>query len=438
MTRHVMAMMLCFVVLGLTAGCDYDGSPSNPDLNQTQLRAVALTAPAIGDRVWYDTDMDGIQGDSVNEPGIAGVTVDLFTCDSIPAMVAQTVTDETGFYAFDSLAAGSYFLVFTGPEGYVLTLRDQGSDDELDSDADPATGGTSCILIDSVVVDLSNDAGMFMVDTINGAVVSDRVWNDVDMDGIQGDETAEPGMEGVMVWLYTCADEMVDSTTTDDQGYYSFMGVAPGEYYLMFDLPDGYLFSEPNQGPSDWADSDADGFTGQTDCFMVAENVVYSFWDAGMYIPADSGCTRSKGYWKNHGGLGPQEDLVTDLLPIWLGDDDGDKSLAVTDAQMAYDVLQMHTYGYPSNGIAKLYAQLLAAKLNIASGALYTDISDVILEADEFLAEYDYTDWDMLEKDQMKMVLRWMGTLDDFNNGIIGPGYCDSDDNMDDDSPDDE
>ena len=39
----------------------------------------------------------------------------------------------------------------------------------------------------------------------------------------------------------------------------------------------------------------------------------------------------------------------------------------------------------------------------------------------------------MLEKDQMKMVLHWMGTLDEFNNGIIGPGYCDDDYEMDDD-----
>jgi hypothetical protein len=244
------------------------------------------------------------------------------------------------------------------------------------------------------------------------------------MDGIQGDETVEPGLEGVMVWLYTCQDSLVASTTTDEQGYYAFMSVVPGEYYLMFELPDGYLFSDPDQGLSDWYDSDADYFTGKTDCFMVVENVVYPFWDAGLYMPADEGCTRGKGYWKNHAGLGPQADVVSVHLPIWLGNDDGSKSMAVSDAQMAFDILQMHTYGHPSNGITKLYAQLLTAKLNIAAGAMFTDIRDIIIEADEFLTEYDYMDWEMLDKDQMKEVLNWMETLDDYNNGHIGPGYC--------------
>lgn len=132
----------------------------------------------------------------------------------------------------------------------------------------------------------------------------------------------------------------------------------------------------------------------------------------------DQGCTRSKGYWKNHAGLGPQEDVVSQWLPISLG------SLTVSTPDTAVLVLKQFTFGRPSNGITKLYAQLLAAKLNIASGALSDDVDDVISSADTFLSDHVWTDWDSLSKGDRKHVLSWMGTLDAYNNGLIGPGAC--------------
>ncbi|UCD16728.1 MAG: DNRLRE domain-containing protein [Candidatus Zixiibacteriota bacterium] len=141
--------------------------------------------------------------------------------------------------------------------------------------------------------------------------------------------------------------------------------------------------------------------------------------------PPSEGCTNTIGYWKNHAGFGPQDDMVTALLPIWLGNDGGLKSLAVTDAGIAVDVLKMKTYGDPSNGITKLYAQLLGAKLNIANGASYGDVADIISDADDFLADHDYMDWAGLSEEQQEMVLDWMEMLDDYNNGDIGPGHCD-------------
>ena len=94
---------------------------------------------------------------------------------------------------------------------------------------------------------------------------------------------------------------------------------------------------------------------------------------------------------------------------------------------MAVDLLSQKVYGHPSNGITKLYAQLLAAKLNIVNFANPYEIEDVISDADDFLADYGYEDWDSLDKDQRKMVNGWKSYLDDYNNGLIGPGHCDSD-----------
>ena len=149
----------------------------------------------------------------------------------------------------------------------------------------------------------------------------------------------------------------------------------------------------------------------------------------------ESGCSRSIGFWKNHAGFGPQADEVTALLPIHLGTAGGDKSLEVTTAEEARDVLVMKTHGASSNGITKLYAQLLGAKLNFASGADSEDVDDIVEDADTFLADHDWRDWNKLTKAEREDVLHWKDMLDDYNNGLIGPGHCDDhdDDDYDDD-----
>jgi hypothetical protein len=138
--------------------------------------------------------------------------------------------------------------------------------------------------------------------------------------------------------------------------------------------------------------------------------------------PCAGGCTLTVGFWKNHAGLGPQPDYVTQFLPIWLGTSGGAKSVQVTTAAGAASIL-----GVPdssSNGISKLYAQLLAAKLNIANGADGSAVASTIADADAFLATHDSGDWTSLSPAEQTTVLGWMTTLDNYNNGLIGPGHC--------------
>jgi len=73
--------------------------------------------------------------------------------------------------------------------------------------------------------------------------------------------------------------------------------------------------------------------------------------------------------------------------------------------------------GHPSNGITKLYAQLLATKLNIANGVNGASVASVIASADAFLAIKDWTYWNSLSKADKNMVLGWMLALNNFNNG---------------------
>src|SRR5690606_5007369 len=77
----------------------------------------------------------------------------------------ETTTDVDGFYRFDHLVSGSYEITFVAPDGHEFTVQRQG-DPALDSDADPVSGSTGPIVIDSPIPlqadqkDLSWDAGI--------------------------------------------------------------------------------------------------------------------------------------------------------------------------------------------------------------------------------------------------------------------------------------
>lgn len=147
-----------------------------------------------------------------------------------------------------------------------------------------------------------------------------------------------------------------------------------------------------------------------------------------MEPPDDQeGCSHTIGYWKTHAGFGPQDDAVTPLLGdgIWLGNAGGEHSIHVTSAAMVVQILSFNGYGKQSNGISKLYAQLLGAKLSVLDGASDTDIAEAIQEADNFLADHHFSEWGSLSKGQKGVVLDWKDTFDAYNNGLIGPGHCD-------------
>ncbi|MCA9139938.1 MAG: hypothetical protein KDB00_24365 [Planctomycetales bacterium] len=127
----------------------------------------------LGDYVWYDDNVNGIQDNG--ELGVEGVTVNLYVdannngiaepngADGGP--IATDVTDSNGLYLFEGLYPGEYFVEFvtsTLPAGYALTGQNAGTDDAVDSDADQSTGLTEIISL-GVVDDLTWDAGIYQL-----------------------------------------------------------------------------------------------------------------------------------------------------------------------------------------------------------------------------------------------------------------------------------
>ena len=178
---------------------------------------------SISDYVWADLDADGIQDGG--ETGISNVTVRLL--DSAGIELETTTTDSAGLYVFSSLPGGDYEVEFVAPSGYGVGLQNQGTDDTLDSDADPATGRASVTIYPGVDDD-SIDAGLITV-----ASLGDRVWRDDDSDGVQ--DVGEPGISNVTVMLYDAGDALVTSNVTDESGMYMFSGLTAGTYTVRID-----------------------------------------------------------------------------------------------------------------------------------------------------------------------------------------------------------
>ncbi|MFL6065514.1 MAG: SdrD B-like domain-containing protein [Friedmanniella sp.] len=101
------------------------------DLVKATLNAGTVASYGIADRVWRDTNGNGVA--DPDEPGVGGVRVELL--DGQNTVVATTVTARDGGYAFEGLPAGAYRLHFPRlPKGLFFTAPVVGGDRNADSD----------------------------------------------------------------------------------------------------------------------------------------------------------------------------------------------------------------------------------------------------------------------------------------------------------------
>ncbi|HRJ41566.1 MAG TPA: SdrD B-like domain-containing protein, partial [Caldilineaceae bacterium] len=230
---------------------------------------------SIGDRVWHDTNANGIQDGG--EIGQSGATVQLFL-NGNPTAVATTSTDSSGIYTFTNLAPGSYTVTFQAPGGYAFSPQGQGGDPALDSNPN-AGGQTGTIVLTSGQTDITIDAGVYQP-----ASIGDRVWDDLDGDGVQ--DGGEPGLKNVVVQLFKPGGVTpVATTSTDNNGNYSFTNLIPGDYQVLFVAPGGYTFTPKGQGGDPTNDSNANPGTGRTDTITLVSGTNDITIDAGLYKP---------------------------------------------------------------------------------------------------------------------------------------------------------
>ncbi|MFL6236334.1 MAG: SdrD B-like domain-containing protein, partial [Thermoanaerobaculia bacterium] len=220
---------------GVTATYDLDGvaTPNETVVtvsggqNRTDVDFGYQGNASIGDRVWLDSNGNGAQ--EAGEAGITGVTVQLY--DDIGAnLITTTVTGANGHYSFDHLTEGTYTVKIdtaTLPADATQTYDFDGLDTPNEVDSITALAGTTNTDID------------FGYKTPNTATASvgDRVWNDVNGDGMQ--DANETGLNGVTVKLFDTSNNLIATAITSGDGNYTFSNLAAGTYSVRVTPPAG-------------------------------------------------------------------------------------------------------------------------------------------------------------------------------------------------------
>ena len=229
----------------------------------------------VGNRIWTDTNGDGIQ--DANETGLtvaAGTTVTLRSpgIDGIYGngddQTWTTTTDATGNYFFSALSSAdnrkpaawtgivntllpgyNYRIEMAVPAGLQVSKKDAASGlfDNIDNDA-VQSGANAYIVFNTSNTSYSYDFGFKTL-----ATLGDKIWRDDNKNATQ--DAGEPGISGITIILFrpgfgldgiaaTADDALpVATTVTDSYGNYLFDNLTPGNYQLQVSLPANYQFT---------------------------------------------------------------------------------------------------------------------------------------------------------------------------------------------------
>ncbi|MTD55978.1 hypothetical protein GKO32_18625 [Amycolatopsis sp. RM579] len=305
----------------------------------------------LGDRVWFDTDGDGVQdGD---EPALPGVRVQLLPCDGTGGPLAEKTTDADGRYLFgpaDGLVPNTCFTVkfdfshvdtsglpgtpavdglrWTTPLASVLP--------DIDSNVDPGTGSVRVTTGPPGSVDDTVDAGV--VGGLNEA--GDLVWADVNRNGVQ--DPGEPGVAGVGVSLQNADGAVIVATTTGPHGQYAFSHLPDGTYKVCFDVTKlpvqyaDYQLTKPRAGNpgQDSAPDPATGCTAPVE--LKAAHIQDRTLDAGLAPPVNRIAAKVWSDLNTDGVPDPDEPGIAGVPVKLRGDDGSQLALTTTGPDGAY------------------------------------------------------------------------------------------------------
>ncbi|MCG7272954.1 hypothetical protein MHJ82_01180 [Corynebacterium afermentans] len=279
-----------------------------PTTIQTTTTAEAPKRSTIGDKVWEDTNGDGKE-DPDEKTGIPNVPVVIVDKDGNE--VTRTVSDEDGNWKVD-VEPGEY------------TVRYEPGD-RTPSDKEQVER--------TITVEPGEDRNDIDLGILPSGSVGDRVWNDEDGDGKQGEN--EKGLENVVV-LVSREGEPTRSAVTDANGDWKIEGLNPNaEYDIRFVKPEGWEVTGKVPG------SDESGLVSKV---TVKPNEYNDSYDLGLKkIDPDCDCepvkpgTIGNRVWIDHNGDGKQDPNETEGAPdvtVIVRDKDGNEvTRTVTDEE---------------------------------------------------------------------------------------------------------
>ncbi len=266
-------------------------------------------------------DLDGDGEWDEGEPGMPGVTVELFeplmerALSSEPTPIRTGVTNETGMVCFHGLFLGTYLVVEYPPLGTY-----------------PNTEGTSKL----VEITTSNQSVPVTFGNIENGKICVLKYEDIDGDGVLDEDETTP-LSGVLVTLYDAQMVEIANGTTGECpcgcGGICFSGLALGTYFVRETVADGWFNTTPAQvqvvldvsgeteqvfflnseyssiSGNKYQDLDGDGFLDLDD--MPVENWEIQLWRDDVYVATN--WTDDEGYFF-FGDLVPGNYYVIEIM----------------------------------------------------------------------------------------------------------------------------
>jgi valyl-tRNA synthetase len=198
------------------------------------LNITAAPLGSIGDRVWEDTNRDGVQ--DAGELGLAGITVRLYD-NTTNTVLATAITNATGNYLFSNLTTGAagtnYQVGFTLPSAQFMFSPNNGAvTDPSNSDANTTTGRSGTITLTNATPNATYaDAGIYRLINISG-----NVWNDANgLTDLQINKTGTQAIPNSLnIYLVDVAtNQIVQSESINFDGTYNFFNVDINHSYKI-------------------------------------------------------------------------------------------------------------------------------------------------------------------------------------------------------------
>ena len=178
------------------------------------------------------------------EPGIANVTLSLWQWDATSSSYVSTgrttVTDADGNYAFD-VGPGKYRVVETQPSGYFSVGATPGS---VSANMDGVA--TTPDIISDVALQPGDESVQNNFAEALPSSISGHVWVSTAQDW-ENDQRHAP-IANEEINLFDAQGNLLTSTTTEQNGAYSFANLAPGTYHVQEIQPAGYFEGDDNVG----------------------------------------------------------------------------------------------------------------------------------------------------------------------------------------------
>jgi hypothetical protein len=240
---------------------------------------------SVGDRVWLDSNGDGVQ--DAGEPGVSNVLVTLY--NNLGNAIKYTYTDVSGLYLFTNVTPGVYAVGVSLPPAFVFSPNNGVVSGTTNSDVNTATGRTVSFTVNAGDQITYVDAGFKTQVSTNGSI-GDFVWNDINKNGIQ--DAGEQGIADVTVRLLNANTNAILATVKADvTGKYLFNDVPAGNYKVEFLTPAGYTTTSRlnSNVATSGTDSDVDPATSATATFTLSAGQRITTVDAGYWLTTPPG-----------------------------------------------------------------------------------------------------------------------------------------------------